>query len=130
MAAYIIGADGYDVNDYNECLNSSEYFNVLPKKDYSDIYFLHSFAHINNPKEVLEHLKENYGAILTVITPNAHWLMQQGNKDYVPDPTVIQHYTMTNLRELFEQAGYKVTLLGQFGEEKNGINERLFLQAR
>lgn len=36
--AYIIGANGYDVNDYNECLSKLEYFNILPKKTIQ-IYF-------------------------------------------------------------------------------------------
>ena len=129
-AAYIIGADGYDVNDYNECLSKLEYFNILPKKDYSDIYFLHSFAHLENPLDVLRHLKENYQSQLTVITPNRYWLMQQSNRDYKPDPTVHKHYTLHELRELFEQAGYEVTLIGQFGELNNGVNERIFLQAK
>ena len=126
MCAYIIGADGYDVNNYNDCLNQNEYFNELPNKDYSDIYFMHSFAHIPNPKDVLRILRSKYPeATLTVITPNLDWL----DKDYVGDETVIKHYNQKELKELFEECGYKVTLIGQFGEYKNGQNERIFVQA-
>jgi hypothetical protein len=125
MAAYIIGADGYDINDYNECLDKEEYFNILPEKDYSDIYFLHSFAHIPNPLEVLTHLKDNYQAQITVITPNKDWL----DEGYNNDTTVIRHYSQEELKDLFEYSGYNVTSIGQFGELKNGFNERIFLQA-
>lgn len=118
---------GFDVNEY--IIYKSWYDNEL-KNDYNHIYFMHSFAHIPNPKEVLTNLRSKYPkAQITVITPNAYWLMLQSNKDYKPDPTVIQHYTQTQLKELFESVGYKVTLVGQFGEEKTGVNERIFLQA-
>jgi len=127
-------AHGFDVNDYYEGDSPERFhhvaFPMILSRAYS-VYFMHSLAHIPNPLEVIKKLRSKHHKVeVTVITPNAYWLMQQGNKDYVPDPTVVQHYTMTNLRELFEQAGYEVTLQGQFGEEKNGINERLFLQAK
>ncbi len=118
---------GYDVTDYMEdaFLKDTEL-----TEDYNKIFFNHVIAHIPNPKEVLTNLRSRYPkAQITVITPNAYWLMLQSNKDYKPDPTVIQHYTQTQLKELFESVGYKVTLIGQFGEEKTGVNERIFLQA-
>lgn len=127
--AYDLKADAYDVNDYKEH-SVNYYLDKLPEKHYDYIYFMHSLAHIPNPIEVLKDLKARYNATITVITPNAYWLMLQGNNEYVPDPTVHKHYTMTQLRELFEEAGYEVTLLGQFGEETSGVNERIFLQAR
>jgi hypothetical protein len=118
---------GYDVNEY---MNDTYWYDNDLTKEYTAIYFMHSFAHIPNPKEVLTNLRSRYPeAQVTVITPNAYWLMLQSNKDYKPDPTVIQHYTQTQLKELFESVGYKVTLIGQFGEEKTGVNERIFLQA-
>lgn len=122
-------ADGYDINDY--FIGDSEkrrryYLNVLPDKKYQYVYFLHSFAHIPNPKDVLRILRGKYPeATLTVITPNLDWL----DKDYVGDETVIKHYNQKELKELFEECGYEVTLIGQFGEYKNGQNERIFLQA-
>lgn len=124
-----IKCSGYDINNYYN--GDSELYRNEVSFDYMEkIYFMHSLAHIPNPTEVLKDLKERYNATITVITPNAHWLMQQSNNNYVPDPTVVKHYTMTQLKELFVSCGYEVTLLGQFGEEKNGINERIFLQAK
>lgn len=123
-------ADGYDVNDYFEgtyLQREHYYLNTLPDKTYEHIYFLHSFAHIPNPKDVLRILRGKYPeATLTVITPNLEWL----DKDYVGDETVIKHYNQQELKELFEDCGYEVTLIGQFGEYKNGQNERIFLQAK
>lgn len=134
LTAVGLGADGYDVNDYifSPSIKSigNYYINELPNKAYQEIYFMHSIAHIPNPIEVLKDIKKRYSARVTVITPNKYWLMLQSNNEYVPDPTVHQHYTSTELRELFEQAGYEVTLQGQFGEEKTFVNERIFLQAR
>lgn len=134
LTAVGLGADGYDVNDYifSPSIKSigNYYINELPNKAYQEIYFMHSIAHIPNPIEVLKDLKARYSATITVITPNRYWLMQQSNRDYKPDPTVHKHYTLHELRELFEQAGYEVTLIGQFGELNNGVNERIFLQAR
>lgn len=127
-----LGADGFDVVNYNEFLKKDYYINEIPPsaKFYDVIYFMHSLAHIPNPLEVLKRLKHTCDATITVITPNAHWLIMQSNNEYKPDPTVVKHYTQTQLRKLFEESGYEVTLLGQFGEESNGVNERLFLQAR
>lgn len=118
--------DGYDVNDYYIGQNRQNYFNQLPDTYYTDITLIHSFAHIPNPKDVLRILRGKYQeATLTVITPNAEWL----DKDYVGDETVVKHYTQSELKEMFEECGYKITLLGQFGEYKEGKNERIFLQA-
>ena len=66
-----------------------------------------------------------YNPTVTVITPNKDWL----DPDYNNDPTVIKHYNQVELAELFKECGYEVVLQGQFGELKNGINERIFLQA-
>lgn len=125
--AMLFNADAYDINDYKEDYPNVElYLNELPNKFYNDIYFMHSFAHIPNPSDVLRILRSKYEyATFTVITPNAEWL----DEGYVGDETVIKHYTQKELKELFESCGYKVTLLGQFGEYKNGHNERIFLQA-
>lgn len=131
-------ADGYDVVNYLEAdiscgspieINGIVYNNLNTYK-YNHIYFMHSIAHIDNITEVLKQIKKDSKATVTVITPNAHWLIMQSNNEYKPDPTVVKHYTQTQLRELFEEAGYEVALYGQFGEESNGVNERLFLQAR
>lgn len=114
---------GYDIVDYMEhpILKDFEL-----KEIYNKAYFMHSFAHLPNPTEVLKDLKQRYNATITVITPNKDWL----DPGYNNDTTVIRHYTQSELKELFVSCGYEVTLLGQFGELKNGVNERIFLQAK
>ena len=120
---------GYDVNDYfiGDYYEREDYhLNVLPDGSFDHVYFFHSLAHIPNPKELLETLKSKYsGSVFTVITPNAEWL----DKDYVGDETVIKHFTQQELCTLFIESGYTIQLVGQFGEYKNGTNERIFLQA-
>jgi len=124
------GTDGYDVNEYYDTPDNGRYYlNNLPNIKYKHITMNHVIAHIPNPIEVLKDLKQRYNAKVTVITPNAYWLMLQSNNSYKPDETVVKHYTQTQLRELFEEAGYTVTLCGQFGAETTGTNERIFLQA-
>jgi len=91
------------------------------------IYFMHSIAHINKPP--LARLKNeflNEGGKLIIITPNAKWM----DAGYKKDPTVIKHYDLDSLSELVTNAGFRITHIGQFGEIKNGHNERLFLIAK
>jgi hypothetical protein len=129
VCACIVGADGYDVNEYNEYLNYKFFYTELPNNNYGNIYFMHSFAHIPNPKDVLRILRSKYPeAKITVITPNKDYLDKINNPEYVPDPTVVKHYTQKELKEIFEDCGYKVYLSGTFGDELNGINERIFIQ--
>lgn len=125
---WLIDAEGFDVNDYKDSpLKSYKYhLNTLPDVEFECVYFMHSIAHIESITSVLIQLKVLYNATITVITPNASWL----DPDYNNDPTVIKHYTQSELKELFVSCGYEVTLIGQFGEERNGINERIFLQAK
>lgn len=95
-------------------------------------YFMHSFAHIQNPVSTLEKLREfglKKGGRLVIITPNADWLLFQSKKDYTPDPTVVQHYSLEYLKKIVEDAGFKVTMSGDFGEETNGERERIFIKA-
>jgi len=123
-------ADAFDVYDYKEYDVYEYYLNELPDKIYRHIYFMHSIAHIKNPIEVLKQIKLKYPqAIITVITPNTYWLLMQNNNNYKPDDTVVAHYTQSQLSELFKEAGYNVTICGQFGAETSGVNERIFLQA-
>lgn len=127
-AAYNMCADGYDVNDYkHKDIDIDYYLTELPNKEYGYIYMMHSFSHLPNPKDVLRILRSKYpGAIITVITPNKDWL----DEGYNNDPTVVRHYTMNELKTIFEDCGYEVNLIGQFGELKNNINERIFLQTK
>lgn len=112
---------GYDVNEYLS--DPSRYDNEIQNR-YESIYFMHSLAHIPNPNEVLKSLRHHI-AIITVITPNKDWL----DVGYNNDSTVIKHYTQSELVELFKDCGYTILNFGQFGELKNGVNERIFLQA-
>ena len=126
---------GYDVNNYrledNDFLFRNEYHFPFDK-----IYFMHSLAHIPDPIRILEKLKETFlkekGAV-HVITPNKAWLDSFKNPDYIPDPTVKEHFTMSSLMQLFVDAGYKIKKVGQFsfspGHIWDGDCERLFLSA-
>lgn len=120
---------GYDVNDYKtESTPMLEYYlNTLPTDiKFADIYMMHSFAHFTNPTTELEKIKSVLSdkGTVTVITPNAEWL----DKDYNNDKTVVKHYTQSELCQLFMECGFTVQLVGQFGEYKNSMNERIFLQ--
>lgn len=128
---------GYDVNNYRDqddvCIFKSDYFFKFDK-----VFFMHSIAHLPDVEEKLEKLKEllNPEAKVYVITPNGEWVIHQDNQasDYKPDTTVIQHFYLTDLENLFLKAGFKVTLSGQFGSVTDSykgqyINERLFLEA-
>lgn len=113
---------GYDVTEF---IPGFKYAN--PKaEEFQTVFFMHSLAHIPNIKQVLEDLMTESVA---VITPNAEWLDRNKNDMYKPDPTVVKHFTQASLLDLFESAGYKIILNGQFGECVDGHNERLFLSA-
>jgi len=112
---------GYDVNQYLS--EPSRYDNKIEDR-YESIYFMHSIAHIPNIHEVLKSLRHHI-AIITVITPNKDWL----DDGYNNDDTVVNHYTQSELIKLFKDCGYTILNFGQFGELKNGTNERIFLQA-
>ena len=57
----------------------------------------------------------------------AHWLELVDNPEYVPDPTIVSHYTEKGLLNLFELAGYEVET-GQMGWEIEGQKERIWLK--
>ena len=107
---------------------SHHYDNEL-SVNYNKVYFMHSFAHIPNIKEVLSNLKR-FRPQITIITPNNSYLWLIKNNTYKPDPTVFKHYTQTELKNLLEKYGYEINLIGQFGESINGVNERIFIQTK
>lgn len=125
-ARFLIGekyyVDGYDKTHHNPNFNY--------KKDslntYDTVYFLHSFAHIENIKEVLIDLVCKK---IIVITPNKEWLKLNHSDSYQPDPTVINHYSKNELQELFESLNFAVDVIGSFGNEKNNQRERIFIIA-
>lgn len=124
---------GYDVVKYLDEEDETLYDNDLINK-YDIIYFNHSIAHIPNIQDVLISLKGSLvpkGRII-VITPNWEWM----DKGYNEDKTVIKHFDVNTLSNLFLSAGYKIDNIGQFGEVRKDIhqhnrlsNERVFLVA-
>lgn len=128
---------GYDVNNYRDkddlYLFRSEYF-----FKFSKVFFLHSIAHVHDINVKLIALKELLlpEAKVYVVTPNGEWvnIMDNQTENYKPDPTVIQHHYLTDIENLFTNAGFKINISGQFGATTDSykgqyINERLFLEA-
>lgn len=96
------------------------------------VYFMHSFSHIPFTDDLLRKCKEVFllpHGKLVIISPNPDWLKLKQNPDYIPDPTVIKHYSLAELIEIVTDAGFKVTASGQFGEAVGGANERIFIKA-
>lgn len=120
---------GHDTTEYHEItplwFRKSVYFDI------DKVSFIHSIAHIDNLEFVLEMLYNHLykGGKVVVISPNPHWLEKKKNPEYVPDPTVINHYDCNELSILFGQAGFKIKQVGQFGAMVQGVNERIFLVA-
>jgi len=114
---------GYDVVDYT---GQKEWFIDKIDSSFNKMYFMHSFAHISEPDKLLMRLRALVMQEIVVVTPNALWLERMRNDKYVPDPTVVKHYNIDELTELFTNAGFKTKACGQFGEYKDGYNERIF----
>lgn len=112
---------GYDVVEY-----IPEFRYAVPMNEKFDLtYFMHSLAHIPNIEEVLEELRTS---MVVMITPNREWMEAlPPNPEYIPDPTVVKHFSMSELNALVSGAGFDVMMSGQFGQESNGKNERLFI---
>ena len=122
---------GHDTRKYLD--DTPEWFREAIYFDIDKVSFIHSIAHIQNLEFVLENLYERLfnGGRVVVITPNAEWLLKQkSNPDYIPDPTVVNHFTQAELILIFGQAGFKIKASGQFGTVSNGVNERIFLVAK
>lgn len=120
---------GYDVKHYLEEKNNW-YVEQKPAAQYGHIYFMHSLAHIENVQGTLNNLKDNLlpKGKITVITPNLDWLREIGITH--SDPTVVRHFTPESLKRLFTSLNYSIIQQGQFGEVKNGLSERLFIQVQ
>lgn len=116
---------GCDANDY---YFGDRRFYKTKTIGFSCIYFMHSIAHIEDIAGVLKWCAKALvkGGSVVVITPNKAWL-ETMKGDYSPDPTVINHYSIESLGELFKE--WDIEIIGQFGQVSNGLNERLFLKA-
>lgn len=125
-------AFGYDLVNLREnddvFLFRNEYFFKFQK-----VIFMHSLAHIQDVETRLVYLRDNLlqeGAKVYIITPNKEWLrLIERAKEYVADPTLVDHFTSQELENLFISCGFKILTSGQFGAIKNGQHERLFLEA-
>lgn len=117
-----------------------QYMNPMPNWfrgsiyfDFDKVYFMHSFAHIQKPDYVMgglnRFLKES-GRVV-VITPNRSFIENTLNEKYVKDPTVVEHYSLKDLTDLFVRHNFKVISSGSFGEvsSQGNHNERIFLVA-
>jgi len=126
--------DGFDITtDYYEWEKMNFKQNLDEK--YDTIYFMHSFAHIDNAENVLRGLRKNLerGGKIIIITPNLRWM----DTGWISDETVVEHYHLESLQEVVKGAGYEIDTIGQFGKVKKNIYqynrmncERLFLVAK
>jgi ubiquinone/menaquinone biosynthesis C-methylase UbiE len=122
--------EGYEVYGYDYFRyvdgNPSWYIQKAKFK-FDHIYFMHSFAHIPNIEQVLINMRQilKYGGTITVLTPNKNYLDMMDNDGYVPDPTVVRHYTYPQINKLFTAAGYKYADLDTCGDSYKGVSERL-----
>lgn len=119
---------GYDINYYWD-KKPDWLLDGFPHCDV--VYFMHSLAHIEKPEALLKTIRAmlSPGGRVVVITPNKLWVEANQNPDYVPDPTVIEHFTPTTLGWLMEDSGLTITLQGQFGVFDGSRHERLFIVA-
>jgi len=111
---------GYDKTLYFK--TAPDWFGIAPA---GTTYFMHSIAHIEDIEEVLSNTRGK----VVVITPNLSWLNKITDNNYEPDTTVISHFNAQSLHDLFKDAGFRVSVCGQFGKIHDGQNERLFLMA-
>lgn len=128
---------GYDVVNYNEGKNDfvmnagrsqERWFCKHIPFGINKAYFMHSFAHIPHIEDVLIDLRSKGAERIVVVTPNLNWLEKMRNDKYVPDPTVIRHYTMESLCKTLEDAGYSVQV-GEIGASCEGHKERIIAVA-
>lgn len=122
---------GFDVRDFTEEPSPYMFRDNFHFK-FHKIYFMHSIAHVPNIEYILNTLIEtwlwSFGKVY-VVTPNRLWLDSVKNKDYIPDPTVIKHFSASELKQLFIDAGFKIKNVMQFGAIENNQHERIFLEA-
>lgn len=123
---------GFDIRDFTE--EPSPYmFRDQYHFKFHKIYFMHSIAHIQRIESILASFIDTWlwsAGRVYVITPNRLWLDSVKNKDYVPDPTVVKHFSASELEQLFVGAGFKIKNVMQFGAIENNQHERLFLEAQ
>ena len=94
------------------------------------LYFMHSFAHIENIRDIIQGLPFSVEKVV-VVTPNYEWLHENENPEYVADPTVIKHWKQGEIKELFEKAGYNTHVyhMGKPSKSNKENRERLLVVA-
>lgn len=124
---------GYDINNYRE----NDHAVIFRKSfhfTFDKIYFMHSFAHLGNPEALFNTAFKdmlNSGGRVYILTPNRDWLDQMHNPDYIPDASVVKHFNLQELTNLFGRHGYVVEQQGQFGAQCMArVCERIFIVAR
>lgn len=123
---------GYDVNKM--------YIGALNKIPYNidKAYFMHSFSHIKELTKLLVeiHDKLNEKGEIIIVTPNPEWIWKNHDANYKPDETVVEHYSINQLKEILSSL-FEIVLIGQFDSDnkriplfgKDTLNERIFIKA-
>lgn len=121
---------GYDIRNFRE-VDSDFYFRTEYFFKFHKIYFMHSIAHLPDLSQKLDDLKQflRDGARVYVITPNKLWLNEVKKYVYIPDPTVINHFSAAELQDVFTEHGFKIINCAQFGSIQNNQHERIYLEA-
>jgi hypothetical protein len=128
---------GYDIK-YLGLSKKPEWFikDIDLIRRFNKVYFLHSFAHIQNLESVLINIKERIDlkGKIYILTPNRcfddYFKSKSKYRNYKPDETVISHFDFDSLKEILLKVNYSVKEIGYFGEKiNNKINERIYAVA-
>jgi hypothetical protein len=118
---------GYDVEEYGEQEDYHLYDREIRRK-YDTIYFMHSLANIKEPVKTLRALRTNLSDVgkIIIVTHNLECL----DMNYNINPSFVTNYDIQSISKLITEAGYTIDQIGQFGEAKGIINERIFIIAK
>ena len=125
--------EGFDVYGYDRFRyvdGSPDWYRTSFPFLFDQIYFMHSFAHLDNPEDILYLLRPmmNDGGEIVIITPNRVYLDHLAHDPaYQPDTTVVHHYDMMELVQLVESSGCEVTERMYMGFEDP--EERILIKA-
>ena len=95
------------------------------------VVFLQTIEHVQNPKEILDHLRSMLrpGGVAYVSTPNVLTLAPVG-AEKSGNPWHVKEYRADEFRELCEQSFERVELLGLFHGRKLRLHELAIKHAR